>query len=364
MTRASSYNFWTQESRVKKKIEGIKKKAVTKGHERVTFMIIPHGESHIISLQLSKFTIFFGAFITAIVLAASFISMALQEKMEPEVSQLHDSTQTVYYEREEYISKLGEMNRYHNRLKKDILTLFESADMLGADDSIVRDDDFLKAVAAREMVAESAEFDSFMRTLMNESEKKSKSSEEELELLEEFAVAYPIDRFFYSSEVEQFRKLHLDIGQTVTLLALLQNFLQERERVQNSLPYYWPVAGGRFTSFYGPRFSPFGYTSEFHLGVDLADRTGTPIFASADGEVILAGMAGGYGKRVKIKHQFGYSTVYAHMSKMYVKIGQRVVKGQKIGTVGATGRATGPHLHFEVRINDKHVNPLPYLTSL
>ncbi len=345
-------------------MEKIWNKIKAKGHERITFMIIPHGESHIISLQLSKLTIFFGIFITAIIVAASAVSIQLQEDMEPEVSQLYDTNRTFYLEKEQYIAKLAELSLRHNEMKKKLLELYESAGMLTDDAPIFYSDTFLQNQAAEEMDSESMAFADYMHDLKENKVLQADLDPESRQLLKEFEQIYEVKDFHYSDEMESFRKLHLDMNQTVHLFSVLQQFLNEREDVQKNLPYYWPMSGGHFTSFYGPRFSPFGYSSEFHLGVDLADAVGTPIYAAASGTVVKAGRASGYGNRVQIKHRFGYATVYAHMSVILVHAGQKVEKGQIIGKVGATGRATGPHLHFEVRINGKHVNPLPYITSL
>lgn len=116
----------------------------------------------------------------------------------------------------------------------------------------------------------------------------------------------------------------------------------------------WPIMGV-ITSCYGWR------SSGFHHGLDIAAKTGTPIRACASGKVISAGSKAVYGNTVIIEHYDGRQSLYAHAQKIYVKPGQKVVKGQAIATVGSTGNATGPHLHFEVRQNGKTLNPANYL---
>jgi murein DD-endopeptidase MepM/ murein hydrolase activator NlpD len=121
-----------------------------------------------------------------------------------------------------------------------------------------------------------------------------------------------------------------------------------------------PVDGARVSSSFGMRHHPIlGYTA-MHKGVDFAVPTGTPIMASGDGTVAMAGRDGGYGNIVVLRHAGGYSTAYAHMSRFApgIKPGVHVAQGQVIGYVGATGLATGPHLHYEVRFDDRAVNPL------
>ncbi|MCL4167931.1 UNVERIFIED_CONTAM: hypothetical protein GTU68_031899 [Idotea baltica] len=100
-----------------------------------------------------------------------------------------------------------------------------------------------------------------------------------------------------------------------------------------------------------------------HAGVDFAGARGTPIYATADGVVTHAGWQSGYGKLVKIKHAFGIETRYAHNSTIRVKVGQRVSRGDRIGDMGATGRVTGTHLHYEVRLNGTPVNPMTYIKA-
>jgi murein DD-endopeptidase MepM/ murein hydrolase activator NlpD len=100
-----------------------------------------------------------------------------------------------------------------------------------------------------------------------------------------------------------------------------------------------------------------------HAGVDLAAPRGTPIFATADGVVVAAGPESGYGNVVRVQHEFGIETVYAHQSKIRVKVGQQVSRGVQIGDMGSTGRSTGSHLHYEVRVNGQPVNPMTYLEA-
>jgi murein DD-endopeptidase MepM/ murein hydrolase activator NlpD len=116
--------------------------------------------------------------------------------------------------------------------------------------------------------------------------------------------------------------------------------------------------GGRLSSRFGYRIHPIFHTRKLHTGVDLAAPRGTPIYAAGDGMVEKAGWASGYGQFTLIKHTNGYETAYGHQSKIAVKAGTRVRQGQLIGYVGSTGNSTGPHLHFEVRINGRFVDPL------
>jgi murein DD-endopeptidase MepM/ murein hydrolase activator NlpD len=125
-------------------------------------------------------------------------------------------------------------------------------------------------------------------------------------------------------------------------------------------PILWPVVGP-ITSSFGERQDPFNGEGAFHAGVDISAHFGDPIRATADGTVETAGMASGYGREVVIDHGYGVKTVYGHMSGFAVTSGQQVSRGQIIGYVGMSGRATAPHVHYEVRIRNTPVNPHKYL---
>jgi len=129
-------------------------------------------------------------------------------------------------------------------------------------------------------------------------------------------------------------------------------------------PFATPVKSSfRFTSPFGYRRDPKTGGRRMHNGVDFAAPTGTPLYSTADGVVTHAGWQSGYGRLVKIQHEFGIETRYAHMSKIRVKKGQRVSRGDRIGDMGATGRVTGVHLHYEVRVGGEAVNPMIYIKA-
>jgi murein DD-endopeptidase MepM/ murein hydrolase activator NlpD len=124
--------------------------------------------------------------------------------------------------------------------------------------------------------------------------------------------------------------------------------------------FIWPVHGP-ITSPFGYRTNPFGGAPDFHPGLDIAAETGTPILAADSGRVIIAGWVSGYGNYIAIDHGRGISTGYGHCSRIDVSVGQDVQRGQVIGAVGSTGHSTGPHVHFEIRVNGRPVDPAPRL---
>ncbi len=128
----------------------------------------------------------------------------------------------------------------------------------------------------------------------------------------------------------------------------------------NEAPNLWPVEG-QVTGSFGERIDPFNGEGAFHSGVDISSQVGTPVIAPADGVVKFADFMGGYGRAIMIDHGHGISTRYGHLSSFAVTAGQYIQRGDTIGYVGQSGRSTGPHLHYEVRINDVPVNPYKYL---
>jgi murein DD-endopeptidase MepM/ murein hydrolase activator NlpD len=127
-------------------------------------------------------------------------------------------------------------------------------------------------------------------------------------------------------------------------------------------PSIWPIEG-RVGSSFGQREDPFNGEGKFHSGIDIEAAYGSPVRASADGDVSGAAMGAGYGREVVLNHGHDVITVYGHLSAIAVVIGQHVTRGQVIGYVGQSGRATGPHLHYEVRVHNVPVNPHKYLRS-
>jgi murein DD-endopeptidase MepM/ murein hydrolase activator NlpD len=129
---------------------------------------------------------------------------------------------------------------------------------------------------------------------------------------------------------------------------------------RETVPSIWPVRG-QVTAGFGQRLDPFSGEGVFHSGVDISAPFGTRVDASADGIVVQSGPESGYGNEIVIDHGFGMTTKYGHLSKIFVMVGQEVKREQVIGAVGMTGKTTGPHLHYEVIVNDTPVNPTKYL---
>jgi len=141
----------------------------------------------------------------------------------------------------------------------------------------------------------------------------------------------------------------------------LQEFLQAQKSVLLAIPCLWPVLGRVSSPFGDFRMNLYSGGTRPHMGVDIAAPIGTPVIAPADGVVTFAARESEYGLLVSIDHGYGYTTLFGHLSEVSVKPGERVRAGQTLGAVGISGAATGPHLHYEVRIKGRPVNPSMYL---
>lgn len=144
-------------------------------------------------------------------------------------------------------------------------------------------------------------------------------------------------------------------------VAKIREFLKNRNKVFRNTPTLWPTEGW-ISSPYGNRKDPMGGSGkQFHHGVDIAAWHGSPVRAPADGEVVTVEWQQGYGKTVEVRHEYGYRTIYGHLAESTVSTGEELQTGDLLGRVGKTGRTTGSHLHYEIRINDESINPWPYL---
>ena len=139
--------------------------------------------------------------------------------------------------------------------------------------------------------------------------------------------------------------------------------VDQLEKAMTSIPSFRPATTSRFTSGFGVRYDPFSGYAAMHAGVDLAGRHGDLIYAASDGVVSNAGWSGAYGNMIELGHGKGIVTRYGHLSRINVHPGESVKKGEVIGRMGSTGRSTGTHLHYEVRIDGRAVNPVPYLEA-
>lgn len=196
--------------------------------------------------------------------------------------------------------------------------------------------------------------------------------------------AEPLDDMFRAADLEPeqlMRDVHQDHSQKSASLTQIQmstmgaadladetlranRILDQLDRINHyrlaveRIPFAMPVqASFRYTSGFGPRWG------RMHKGLDMAGPVGTPIYSTADGVVTYAGWQSGYGRIIKVQHEFGIETRYPHLNKIRVKVGQKVSRGEQIGDMGSSGRSTGPHLHYEIRVKGEAVDPMIYIRA-
>ena len=294
----------------------------------VTFMIVPGGTGSIRRFHVPRVSLKRASWagIAAAVLFLVFsvdyvrvrLSLSELERLRRETSAQRQELQSYAEQMETISTKLGKIDTFERKLR--VITNLDPADPLplpgigGTDGQLLDADDvsWLSRAKRHEIIREGLE------TLADAADTQEQSLQGLITHLEDQAV----------------RLVHT--------------------------PSISPTHGW-VTSSFGYRTSPQTGGREFHKGLDIAGRTGTPILAPADGEVIYATSKRSLGNAVKLRHGYGVDTVYGHMQEILVKPGARVKRGQQIGLMGSTGRSTGPHLHYEVLVNGKAVNPLNYI---
>jgi hypothetical protein len=161
---------------------------------------------------------------------------------------------------------------------------------------------------------------------------------------------------------DELRLLLATVAEEGPRLRELQRIVTRTGEVVDALPLRWPLRG-RVTSEFGRRASPWSGTAEHHGGMDIGSPPGTLVLCPADGDVVAAGWGRDLGRHVVIEHQAGVRSIYGHLGRIEVRAGQRVAKGDVLGIVGSSGRSTGPHLHYEVRVDGRAVDPRRFLRA-
>jgi murein DD-endopeptidase MepM/ murein hydrolase activator NlpD len=173
----------------------------------------------------------------------------------------------------------------------------------------------------------------------------------------------PSRNFTIDEFSELLSKLARQVDERSDQLGVLEALLVQDSANRKFLPTLAPIVEGWYSSNFGYRVDPFTGAKSFHEGIDFPANVGTAIVAAASGKVVYAGYHAEYGKIIEIDHGNGLLSRYAHASQIFVNEGDLVVRGQRLGSVGSTGRSTGPHLHFEVRLNGVPQNPVRFLES-
>ena len=315
--------------RIKKKFKQVLQRIVQKGHEHLTIMFIPHSEKKVHNFQITYFALSFIILIICIVVGVGLSSSSVFSTLKNQRDNLAEQNIERTEDIRKFIDKMPD-------LKDTVSKLAESADNL------------LKTTLTKQISEVGipgiggVEPDKNIKMLLNFNKERVKEIKE---------LSYIIKNL---SLIER------DISGMGTLLKGYQKIL-------SGMPSIFPVLGsnlgrGYVVSGFGWRRDPFNHTMTEHIGVDIINLPGTPIVATADGIVKFAQEGGGKGLFVEVQHKFGYSTQYLHLSAIRVKRGDFVKKGQIVGNLGNTGRSTGHHLHYEVRVNNVPIDPLPFIT--
>ena len=293
-----------------------------KGHERMTIMFIPHNEKKIFNFQISKFTISFFLLLFVIILVTSSYAVIRNSAVKREEQRLLETYNDIRAQLLQFEHYTGSIEELIEEIKPNIQDLYEITS--GADDS-------------------------GQLWTMEDGSGKSLAREEKGQKT--------------PSEFFMLKDLQKSVERTTTIIRTVKNFIKERSDVVINTPSMVPNSG-HITSLYGWRRDPFGFGSDFHTGIDIAAPSGTKILATAPGTVVSAGWSGGLGYTIRIKHKYGFETVYGHCSAVLVASGVTVRRGEAVALVGNTGHATGNHCHYEIRLGNNHINPYPYMSRV
>jgi len=321
--------------------------------QKLTFMVIPDANKQVIRFQLSSVVLLSALILFIAAALAAAAAIVLYNRSADEVvrleQQLADSSgqfEQMIADKERHIGdlqtevadlsdqartiqdKIADVNKLETQLKQ--LTGIESG---GGASSIAQadegEDDYAmdgEGAGGEELPVTDREIDELVTATQNNF----------------FTLADTIDRMVPRLEETK------DIVQK----------MQEKLRVT---PTIWPTDSRKISSPYGVRKDPFTHKARFHAGMDISGNTGDPVYAAADGTVTETGRDSSHGNNIYVSHGNGIKTHYSHLSKILVKSGTTVHKGDIIGLMGSTGRSTGPHLHYEIYVNGEHVDPKPYL---
>ncbi len=300
-------------------------RVINRGRQRFTVMLIPHSEKKIFNFKISVFSMVFISIILAGVIVAFFVFSTQFSGMSRMLISRTESLRQTRASLEQIRDEVSDLKKVSRSFET---TLNKTLGIFGMDTG-----------TGKGGSASGGDLASFFDV-----------EEQDSGVLKEVADLKNLKEFMSQSEKS---------------LEAVSGLLSSQGKLLVDLPTKWPVGSGigRITNYFGPEIHPFTGQWYLHKGLDIASyRRGVPILAAANGKVIERGYeAMGFGNYVVIRHAYGFSTKYAHLSKVFVNEGDIVTQGQRIGTMGNTGLSTGQHLHFEVRIGSQVVDPLRFL---
>ncbi|MBI4978227.1 MAG: M23 family metallopeptidase [Spirochaetes bacterium] len=292
-----------------------------KGLEIQTIMFVPHSEKRIFNFHLYNYTIvFLGLIVAALVAFAGVTVFAKRAPVDVGIKSLREETKKAQTILKRYRDNAKQFTREYDAYETELKSLYVLTGMTYP------------------------------------------SGEGRVSISNSMTIPSP---YAYPNDADTLLKLNAELDRSRSHLATMVKLLELRRSLVSAIPSAWPVKDylGQRTSGYGIRSSPFANKRVFHKGIDIAFIQGTPIVATADGTVTFADWLGGYGQTVIVDHKYGFRTLYGHNYRINVVAGQRVRKGDTIALMGKTGRVTGVHTHYEVRIGDVPVDPWAYMTT-
>lgn len=327
-----------------------------KNHNRknVTFLWIRDPSRPVKFIRLRKASLWLVSFIGIIAVSSSiYYHILMNQSNKYEISRLLELR---HHEYEQYIDHIANKDEYISYLQNELFLLSQQAEyvQLKVQELKQLEDELLNLISAQDThhldaknLVAAASTQSVSDAAGGVNRQPEPAHWEEL----------------VTATGEKLRHLQSDMTKLSSQFADLKQELLERERQLRYTPSIWPVDSRTISSGYGIRSDPFTRAASFHSGTDFAGNTGDPIYSTADGTVAETGRDGQKGNYILLQHDYGWSTMYMHLSKIEVQKGDKVTKGQQIGQMGSTGRSTGPHLHYEVWQHGTPVNPALYLSN-
>jgi len=318
-----------------------------------SLLVVPHDSDHgkTTFLHSRHLNVFFILLILAASVSGFFIARhyLYHYKLKTAFEPTFKENEVLRVERQSYDhvkdSLAGDISSLQSQLRK------ERSNYLASVGSLAREVDNLRKLAVK------VKIQAGFKTANIVEEGEAAGGPESPITIGKYDVNQPIETIQLESKVRP------DIFQQITELKKVDGYLETKEKLLSATPELAPLFGKMTSNFGVRRWRRSGHVGD-HFGIDIAVPRGTPVSAPAEGVVTIRSRVGDYGNLVELDHGTGYTTRFGHLSKFNVEIGDRVKKGQVIGFVGSTGRSTGPHLHYEVRMNGTPVDPIGYMGGL
>ncbi len=342
------------------------------GKRKFTFMIIPEANRSVVRFKIPAVILYIIPIVTLVMLSTTLAVYIIHMKSTVVTQQLKSELE---HNKDQYKETVGDKNKTITELQNDVILLSQQANEVQAKiEELKKLENDIKGIQE----GDSPSAKSKPVSVANSESKLNPDASDLSGTLVQSDIADPnssdsgIGGTMIPVDQEEIDQLIIDtkvsftssFGQTDGLYTGLTDAKKQVLAEQYLLrvtPSLWPTISLRVTSSFGYRKDPFTRRPSFHAGVDIAGNSGDPIYVTADGTVQYAGRDSAHGNNIIVKHANGIRTRYMHLKKILVKEGDKVLRGEKIGLLGSTGRSTGPHLHYEVSKNGETVDPRPYM---